>query len=239
MTARPADRIETGVEPIDYALGGLPRGYTVLILGGPGTGKTLFCIKMAHHMASSGERVVFVTIPTPKSMFEAQVSTLGVDLSELEGSGSLRLLSLTDPGTEVEAESLFVSTLSEVEGQNPSVVIVDDPSIMVTRVSLPFLVGTISGELGRETKELGRLLVVALDEDILRIYGEHHAFLLSRADVVLRLEGERRGGRVVRKMIVVKSRGIAPAAHYVEFEVDRSGEIRLARPSQPGCSDSS
>ncbi len=237
MTVSPTDRLKTGIEPIDYTLGGLPRGYSVLILGKPGTGKTLFSIRMAYHMASSGERVAFVTIPTPKSMFEAQVTSMGIDLTELEGRGVLKLISLGDPSNRVEGESQFVSLLSAVEDYDPSVVIADDPSVLVTRVSLPFLVGTISGELGRETKELGRLLVAAMDEDILRIYREHHAFLLSRADIVLRLESERRGGRVVRRMVVVKSRGIAPAAHCVDFEVDHPGVIRLAHPGRPGCSN--
>ncbi len=237
MTASPTDRLMTGIEPIDYTLGGLPRGYNVLILGKPGTGKTLFSIKMAYHMASSGERVVFVTIPTPKSMFEAQVASMGIDLAELERRGVLKLISLADPSNRVEGESLFVSMLGTIEEHDPSVVIVDDPSILVTRVSVPFLVGTISGELGRETKELGRLLVAAMDEDILRIYREHHAFLLSRADIVLRLENEKQGGRIVRRMVVVKSRGMAPTAHCVDFEVDQAGRIRLAHPSRPGCSE--
>ncbi len=35
MTAIPTDRLRTGIEPIDYTLGGLPLGYNVLILGRP------------------------------------------------------------------------------------------------------------------------------------------------------------------------------------------------------------
>ncbi len=57
------ERIETGVPGLDMVMqGGLLRGSSCLILGGPGTGKTTLGNQLAYHAAATGSVALYVTV---------------------------------------------------------------------------------------------------------------------------------------------------------------------------------
>src|SRR5690349_20399578 len=61
---RPAstDRFETGVPNLDRVLGGgFRRGSTVMVIGAPGTGKTILAQQIAFHGAARGEAALVLT----------------------------------------------------------------------------------------------------------------------------------------------------------------------------------
>lgn len=56
------DRISTGIDTLDSILrGGFPEGSTVLIVGKPGSGKTILAHQMVFKNASDGDKVVYLT----------------------------------------------------------------------------------------------------------------------------------------------------------------------------------
>lgn len=56
------ERIETGIKAFDEILqGGFPEGASVLIVGAPGSGKTIFAHQMAFHNANNDNKVVYLT----------------------------------------------------------------------------------------------------------------------------------------------------------------------------------
>src|SRR5687767_473868 len=57
-----ADRLETGVPNLDRVLGGgLRRRSTVMVIGAPGTGKTILAQQIAFHGAARGETTLVLT----------------------------------------------------------------------------------------------------------------------------------------------------------------------------------
>ncbi|PTL76464.1 ATPase domain-containing protein [Vitiosangium sp. GDMCC 1.1324] len=57
------ERVSTGIPGLDTVLcGGLRRSRTYMVMGLPGSGKTIFANQVCFHHASSGERVLYVTL---------------------------------------------------------------------------------------------------------------------------------------------------------------------------------
>lgn len=105
------DRVKTGVDGLDSILnGGFLKGGTYLLLGAPGTGKTIFANQVCFHQIKNGGRAVYVTLLAeshtrmfgnlkPMQFFDSsKVSTeiqylSGYSILEKEGlDGLLRLL---------------------------------------------------------------------------------------------------------------------------------------------------
>ncbi len=58
-----AERVTTGIERLDFILkGGLFRGGTYLVIGPPGSGKTVLCNQLCFHVAAQGGRALYVTL---------------------------------------------------------------------------------------------------------------------------------------------------------------------------------
>ncbi|MDO8626841.1 MAG: ATPase domain-containing protein [Candidatus Diapherotrites archaeon] len=59
------ERVPTHIEGFDELIqGGLPKGSAVLVSGGPGSGKTIFCMQYIYEGAKHGEAGLYVTIET-------------------------------------------------------------------------------------------------------------------------------------------------------------------------------
>ncbi|MDQ0316955.1 ATPase domain-containing protein [Amorphus orientalis] len=67
-----ADKLSTGIAGLDAVLaGGLPRGGTTVLVGGPGAGKTVLASQIAVHRALQDEHVLFVAFEeTPPSIVQ-------------------------------------------------------------------------------------------------------------------------------------------------------------------------
>ena len=72
-------KVETGITGLDTMLrGGYPEGRMILITGGPGTGKTIFCSQFLHYGAAErGEKTVFISLDETKFHFEEEMLTFG------------------------------------------------------------------------------------------------------------------------------------------------------------------
>ncbi|MEM4133910.1 MAG: ATPase domain-containing protein [Candidatus Micrarchaeia archaeon] len=56
-------KIQIGISGIDDMLnGGIPKRHHVLVSGGPGSGKTLFCFEYLYRGAKKGEKGLFITL---------------------------------------------------------------------------------------------------------------------------------------------------------------------------------
>jgi len=80
------DRTRTGISGLDEILsGGIPRGRVVLVMGGPGTGKTIlstqFLVKGAEVY---GDNSIFVSLDESREHYHAEMKKFGWDLAKLE-----------------------------------------------------------------------------------------------------------------------------------------------------------
>jgi circadian clock protein KaiC len=85
--ARPASaKAATGIQGFDQITrGGLPRGRTTLVIGGPGSGKTLFALRfLAHGAGDCGEPGIFVAFEETAQRLIANAEAFGWNLPQLQ-----------------------------------------------------------------------------------------------------------------------------------------------------------
>lgn len=64
------DRISTGISGLDSLIeGGVPKGYTVLVAGNPGTGKTILTSHFLYEGLKNGESGLYVSFSESKDSF--------------------------------------------------------------------------------------------------------------------------------------------------------------------------
>lgn len=99
MSGAPAEepKLSSGLPGLDIMLdGGFNKGRVVLILGEPGTGKTIICSQYLYHGAKHGENCMFIGMNEPKSRFLKEMLNLGMDFAELESQGRFRYVDATE-----------------------------------------------------------------------------------------------------------------------------------------------
>jgi len=91
-------KLSSGLPGLDTMLdGGFNRGRVVLVLGEPGTGKTIICSQFLYHGAATlGENSMFIGMNEPKSRFTKEMLNLGMDFSKLEALGKFKYIDATE-----------------------------------------------------------------------------------------------------------------------------------------------
>ncbi len=94
----PARKLQSGIVGLDVMLaGGFPEGNVVLILGEPGTGKTILCTQYLHWGAlQKDEKGIFFGMNEPKARLMAEMQGLGMNLAKLEGQGKFAYVDATE-----------------------------------------------------------------------------------------------------------------------------------------------
>ncbi len=60
------ERVKTRIQGFDELFeGGIPQGNNILVSGGPGTGKTIFCLQTLFKAVSSGRHCLYITFEEP------------------------------------------------------------------------------------------------------------------------------------------------------------------------------
>src|SRR5688500_8119814 len=80
----PPPKVETGIAGFDDVTdGGLPRGRTTLLVGGPGSGKTIFALQFVTHGAACDEPGIFVAFEETSTRILSNAQNFGWELGDL------------------------------------------------------------------------------------------------------------------------------------------------------------
>jgi circadian clock protein KaiC len=143
-------RLSTGVPGLDTLVnGGYIRGRIVLVLGEPGTGKTILCSQFLHWGATQrGEKGIFIGMNQPKDRFMKEMKSLGMDFDQLGKDGTFTYVDASDVkhipeqakvgripvgGRELGLVNLIETIQENVEKVKPSRIVVDSISDLVFR----------------------------------------------------------------------------------------------------------
>ncbi len=91
------DLIETNVPGLDELLGGgIPKGHTISVFGGPGAGKTTFGIQFLYNGATlHDEPGLYVSLDEPPVYIKRYLSQFGWNLRDLESRNKLIFLDVS------------------------------------------------------------------------------------------------------------------------------------------------
>lgn len=85
--------IKTGIKGFDTILkGGLRQNSSVLITGGPGTGKTIFALQFIVEGAKFGEAGLYITFEESVESLREYAESIGIDLRGFEKKGLITLV---------------------------------------------------------------------------------------------------------------------------------------------------
>ncbi|MEK6856050.1 MAG: ATPase domain-containing protein [Nanoarchaeota archaeon] len=83
---------KTGVPGFDALIDtGIPVGTANLVEGGPGSGKTIFCLTVAMNACKAGKKVLYMSFEEPEFRLRRHLKNFGWDTSEYEKKGLLMI----------------------------------------------------------------------------------------------------------------------------------------------------
>ena len=106
--------IKTGIEGLDILFKkGIPRGSIILVIGGPGSGKTIFCLQTLYHAVQNGEKALYMSFEEEPEKLREHMRDFGWDSEKYEREGLLRIKKY-DP---LKISKLVEALLEKAEGE--------------------------------------------------------------------------------------------------------------------------
>ncbi len=103
------ERVKTGIYGLDELIqGGLPRGRSILLSGGCGTGKTTFAMQFIYFGAVQyGEPGIYVTLDERPNLIREDCLNFGWDLRKAEQANMLQIIDGTQARIGIPSEEEF------------------------------------------------------------------------------------------------------------------------------------
>jgi circadian clock protein KaiC len=114
------DRISTGIAGLDSLIeGGIPRGFTVLVAGNPGTGKTILTSHFLYDGLKKGESTVYVSFGESKKQYYDNLEKFGMNFVNFEKQNKFRFLDLATVTKEGIGDALeeMIETVQNIKAQ--------------------------------------------------------------------------------------------------------------------------
>jgi len=148
--AKKEEVLKSGISGFDdlFEKKGIPNGSSILVAGGPGTGKSIFCRQICYNLISKGKRCMYVSFEESKERIEKSMKSFGWDVAKYIENGTfliqkinpldilrMKFGSLGGSGSATDI-SYKIKPLVIPRDFNPNVIAVDSLSaIIATSVS--------------------------------------------------------------------------------------------------------
>ena len=215
--------LDTGVPGLNDVLGGgLPALSINLIAGGPGSGKTTLAMQLVFANATAARPGLFITLLGETSLKMLLYQQL-FDFFDLGRVGSdVHFLNLSEEALSGDLNGVLARITQEVDRLHPRVVVVDSFRSLVRAQGvdappnqLELFVQRLALHL--TTWEITSFLIGEYQQDELRNP------IFTVADGILWLSQEAHRNSVVRRLQVVKARGMAPMPGLHTFRMTDAG----------------
>jgi circadian clock protein KaiC len=214
----------TGVPAFDFITGGLPPNGLTIIIGAPGTGKTVMALQMAmHHARQEKDVILFSAFSEPHEKLVSHLNSFSFFDRELVGQ-RITMLSLKTVLTESVEKTLDI-ILQAVRGKREPMIVVDGYRGMYQRMGATAAQDLLSGLSGRMPYLHARAIVTSES-----LPDEEEAFFeLSSADALIGLHNPRGAAQPLRQLEVYKIRGHAYREGLHGLMIDSDGVVIYPR----------
>ena len=135
---RAKEFVKTGIPGFDALLDqGIPQGTSVLIAGGTGTGKTIFCLQTLFNLAKNGEKCIYLSFEESEQRLQKHMDDFGWEWKDLEKNGLLKIVRKEPFSMTASIEAMLAKAKGELlidinevleiipKGFEPSIIAVD------------------------------------------------------------------------------------------------------------------
>lgn len=226
---RAVEKAPTGISGLDaITFGGLPRGRTTLVTGGPGCGKTLLATQfIVNGIREHGEPGVYVAFEETANELAVNMAPLGVNLHELIAAGRLVVDYIHVDPSEIEhtgaydLEALFVRIDAAVRSVNARRVALDTVEVLFAGLPDPLTVRAEVRRLFRWLKDRGVTSIATGERAEANL--TRHGLEEFVSDCVIMLDHRTEGEISTRHLQVVKYRGSMHGTNRYPFLIGEKG----------------
>ena len=238
-----SETVPTGVYGLDEMVsGGFPKGRIILILGGPGAGKTILASQFLYKgLSEFNEKGVFVSLDESKKHFYSEMNNFGWDFQKAEDEGKFRFIDATrlsrvamlkekmmkEESSSLRGKLLSIDKLVErlqekIKEIDAKRVVLDTLASLFYRFLDPVERRTASVDLIEALSDLNTTTLVTTELEELKLERKimDEEFLVHG---VIMMQTIYSGGSAVRGMQVVKMRSVSTNANVVPYTIDRNG----------------
>lgn len=218
----------TGISGLDeITCGGLPRGRTTLLAGGPGCGKTLLAAEFLVRGIEMGEPGVFLAFEETADELAINVATLGWDLQKLCEDGKLVVdhlkveRELIDQTGDYDLEALFIRIGFAIDEVGAKRVVLDTIEVLFSALDDTARLRSELRRLFNWLKTRGVTAIVTAERGEGRL--TRHGLEEYVADCVISLDHRVEAQLAVRRLRIVKLRGSSHGTNEYPFVIDADG----------------
>jgi KaiC/GvpD/RAD55 family RecA-like ATPase len=233
----------TGVDGLDELVnGGFPKGRVILVLGGPGTGKTILASQFLWKGISQfDESGILVSLDESQNHFYGEMMKFGWDFKKAEQDGKFHFVDATRlsrvailkermlkeetsslRGKQLQIDRLVEELQQKIQQINAKRVVIDTLASLFYRFMDPIERRTASVDLIESLADLGATTIVTTELSYLGLERNlmDEEFLVHG---VIMMQTLFSGGTTTRALQVEKMRGVSVNPNLVPYTIDRNG----------------
>ena len=238
-----SEYLPTGVEGLDELVGGgFPRGRIILVLGGPGSGKTILASQFLYKGISQyGENGIFVSLDESKNNYYSEMLKFGWDFQKAEEEGKFFFIDATRlsrvailkekmlkeeasslRGKQLQIDKLIEELQAKIQQIGAKRVVFDTLASLFYRFLDPVERRTASVDMIESLSDLGATTIITTELSYLGLERNlmDEEFL---AHGVIMMQTLFSGGTTTRALQVEKMRGANVNPNLVPYTIDRNG----------------
>ncbi len=210
----------TGLSEIDRDIGALQKSTSVLLAGGPGSGKTVLALQMvANSITLLKENVVFFSTKENVQRIKEYMHLFGMPVQNWLDIGALYLEEIRPVDVKQMVKNESIRVFEIINAYKAKKVFVDSMNFILESFSTKYEEMTYTLKIIKDFTKNGVVLIGTYDiipED----YGKNILEYLT--DVNFIIEVETRENRTARKIKILKARGMNPAKWEWNFNIENN-----------------